>query len=269
MISESETRKIIDEQLRRVGWEADTETLRCSKGTRPQKGRNMAIAEWKTNSDVGNDGYVDYGLFVDTKMVATIEAKASYKDVSAVIDFQCKDYSRNISDEDKAYQLGDWNGYKVPFTFATNGRAYNQQLETKSGIWFLDLRRADNAPKALRGWLSPMGVIELLERNISLGNEKLRALPLDLLCDEDDLNLREYQIRAIQAVEREIINGRKNILIAMATGTGKTRTVLGMIYRFLSAKRSGPSLTEFIETPSKNLLQRRLTVPRESLELIL
>lgn len=237
MISESETRKIIDEQLRRVGWEADTETLRYSKGTRPQKGRNMAIAEWKTNSDVGNDGYVDYALFVDTKMVATIEAKASYNDVSAVIDFQCKDYSRNISDEDKAYQLGDWNGYKVPFTFATNGRPYNQQLETKSGIWFLDLRRADNAPKALRSWLSPMGIIELLERNISLGNEKLQALPLDLLCDEDGLNLREYQIMAIQAVEREIINGRKNILIAMATGTGKTRTLLGMIYRFLKTER--------------------------------
>ena len=218
MIIESETRKIIDEQLRRVGWEADTETLRYSKGTRPQKGHNMAIAEWKTNSDVGNEGYVDYALFVDTKMVATIEAKASYKDVSAVIDFQCKDYSRNISDEDKAYQLGDWNGYKVPFTFATNGRPYNQQLETKSGIWFLDLRSVANAPKALRGWLSPMGIIELLERNISLGNEKLQALPLDLLCDEDGLNLREYQIRAIQAVEREIINGRKNILIAMATG---------------------------------------------------
>ena len=37
--SEAETRYLIDEQLRKVGWEADTETLRYSKGTRPEKGR--------------------------------------------------------------------------------------------------------------------------------------------------------------------------------------------------------------------------------------
>lgn len=44
--SEAETRYIIDEQLRQVGWEADTENLRYSKGTRPTKEPNMAIAEW-------------------------------------------------------------------------------------------------------------------------------------------------------------------------------------------------------------------------------
>lgn len=120
MTNESDTRKMIDEQLRSVGWEANTENLRYFKGVRPQKGRNMAIAEWQTNS-----GFVDYALFIGTKMVATIEAKANYKDVSAVIDCQCKDYSRNIRGEDKSYQLGDWRGYKFPFTFATSGIAYN------------------------------------------------------------------------------------------------------------------------------------------------
>ena len=34
-----------------------------------------------------------------------------------------------------------------------------------------------------------------------------------------------------------MINGQKEILIAMATGTGKTRTILGMIYRFLKTDR--------------------------------
>ena len=68
--SEAETRYLIDEQLRKVGWEADTEQLRYSKGTRPEKGRNMAIAEWPTDSQVGNKGYADYALFVETKLVA-------------------------------------------------------------------------------------------------------------------------------------------------------------------------------------------------------
>ncbi len=232
MLNEDDTRKIIDEQLRKVGWEADSDNLRYSKGTRPKKGRNIAVAEWQTDS-----GFVDYALFVGMKMVATIEAKATHKDVSAVIDCQCKDYARNIRDEDKVYRLGDWHGFKVPFVFATNGRTYNRQLETKSGIWFLDLRRTENTPKALRGWLSPTGIVELLERDISAGNEKLQRLPLEFLRDEDGLNLRGYQIKAVQAVEKAVLDGQKNILIAMATGTGKTRTVLGMIYRFLKAER--------------------------------
>ena len=229
MINEADTRKIIDEQLRKVGWETDTDALRYSQGTRPQKGRNIAIAEYPTDT-----GFADYVLFVGMKPVAVIESKAHYKNVSAVIDCQCKEYSRTLRGVD---ECANWRGYKVPFTFATNGKPYCPQLETMSGIWFLDLRRADNTPKALRGWISPTGIVELLERDIFAGNDSLRKMPLDLLRDEDGLNLRGYQVEAIQAVEQAIIGGRKNILVAMATGTGKTRTVLGMIYRFLRAER--------------------------------
>ena len=57
--TEAETRYIIDQQLRQVGWEADTENLRFSNGTRPAKGRNLAIAEWPTDSTVGNHGRAD------------------------------------------------------------------------------------------------------------------------------------------------------------------------------------------------------------------
>lgn len=74
--TEAETRFLIDEQLRMVGWDADTENLRYSKGTRPTKGRNLAIAEYPTNSKVGNRGYADYALFVGEKLVGIIEAKA-------------------------------------------------------------------------------------------------------------------------------------------------------------------------------------------------
>jgi len=235
--SEAETRYLIDEQLRKVGWEADTQKLRYFKGTRPAKGRNMAISEWPTDSSVGNRGYVDYALFVGMQMVAAVEAKAIHKDIPSVIDYQCKDYSRNIRSADSAYQIGRWGGYKVPFTFATNGRPYLEQYDTKSGIWFLDLRQPDNAPKALRGWMSPEGIMELLDKDISARNQDLRGMSYDLLRDKDGLNLRAYQIRAIEAAEEAIINGQQNILLAMATGTGKTRTVLGMIYRFLKTGR--------------------------------
>ncbi len=149
--SEAETRYMIDEQLRQVGWEANTQEIRYAKGVRPVKGRNMAIAEWPTDSTVSKKGYADYALFVGTKLVGIIEAKAEHNDISSVIDYQGKDYPRNIRKEDAKYQIGIWGEFKVPFTFATNGRPYLEQFKTKSGIWFLDLREPSNAPTALHG----------------------------------------------------------------------------------------------------------------------
>lgn len=235
--SEAETRYMIDEQLRQVGWEADTEAIRYSKGTRPSKGRNIAIAEWPTDSAISKKGYADYALFVGLKMIGIIEAKAEHRDIPSVIDFQGKDYPRNIRTEDAQYQIGTWGEYKVPFTFATNGRLYLEQYKTKSGIWFLDLRKSSNVPQALRGWMSPDGMMELLGRNIPASNQALKEMPFDLLRDKDGLNLRDYQIRAVETAESAIIEGQRTALLAMATGTGKTRTVLGMVYRFLKTGR--------------------------------
>lgn len=235
--SEAETRYMIDTQLRKVGWEADTENLRYGKGIRPQKGKNLAIAEWPTLSAAGNKGRADYALFAGEKLVAVIEAKAEHKDIPSVIDYQCKEYAQNIRPEDEKYVITTWGKYKAPFVFATNGRSYLAQLETKSGIWFLDLRESANMPKALRGWISPDGMLKLLESDIEKADKALQTLPYDFLRDKDGLNLRQYQLNAIQAAENAVINGQKNILLAMATGTGKTRTVLGMIYRFLKTGR--------------------------------
>lgn len=235
--SEAETRYMIDTQLRKVGWEADTENLRYCKGIRPQKGKNLAIAEWPTLSSAGNKGRADYALFAGEKLVAVIEAKAEHKDIPSVIDYQCKEYAQNIRPEDEKYVITTWGKYKAPLVFATNGRPYLAQLETKSGIWFLDLRESANMPKALRGWISPDGMLKLLESDIEKADKALQTLPYDFLRDKDGLNLRQYQLNAIQAAENAVINGQKSILLAMATGTGKTRTVLGMIYRFLKTGR--------------------------------
>jgi len=238
-LSEAQTRYIIDEQLRKVGWEADTVHLRYSKGTRPQKGRNLAIAEWPTRNPNGKSGSADYALFVGLQMVGIIEAKRKYTDIPSVIDNQCKEYAQSVSEEHAAYQVGNWSQYKVPFVFATNGRKYLKQLETKSGIWFLDVRKQSNISKALQGWMSPDGIMELLSKNTDEADQALSATPYDLLRDPDGLNLREYQIEAIEAAEKALLNGQDKVLLSMATGTGKTRTILGMLYRFLKSGRFG------------------------------
>lgn len=236
-VSEAETRYLIDTQLRKVGWEADTRRLRYSRGVRPQAGRNLAIAEWPTDSSVGDRGFADYALFAGTRLVGIIEAKAGHKDIPAMLDHQCKDYARHIREEHQAYVIGEWRDFRVPFLFAANGRPYIRQYEEKSGIWFQDVRQATNAPQALHGWMSPAGLEELLERDIARSDQRLESMSTAFLTDKSGLNLREYQLRAIAAAEQAVREGAQNILLAMATGTGKTRTVLGMMYRFLKSGR--------------------------------
>lgn len=238
-LTEAETRELIDEQLRSVGWECDTKTLNQKlHGTMPQKGHNMAIAEWKTDSKIYNNGYADYALFIGEKLVGIIEAKAEHKDVSCVIDGQCKEYASLIKETDSKYMQGNWGKYKVPFAFATNGRPYLKQLETKSGIWFIDFTKPTEAPKALKGWINPIGIQDLLERDLEACKKEYKNLnDDDFLRNKDGLSLRDYQIEAIHAVDKALEDGQKNILLAMATGTGKTRTFLALIYRFLKTGR--------------------------------
>ena len=81
-LSEKETRFLIDQQLRDAGWAADTPVLNYANGTRPQIGKNLAIAEWPTDTDeTGKTGFADYVLFVDLQPVGVVEAKKMNTDV--------------------------------------------------------------------------------------------------------------------------------------------------------------------------------------------
>ena len=235
--TEAQTRCLIDEQLQKAGWEADTNNLRHSKGTRPVKGRNIVIAEWPTNSEFYKNGYVDYAFFIGEKLVAVMDAKKASEDVASTIDVQVKDYATHIKSEDLKYTVGTWGAYQVPFLFASNGRAYIEQLRTKSGIWFLDARNPANQPYPIRNWFSPSDLLEKLDQNIEEANEALVTADDSFMTDPTGLNLRDYQIKAINKATEAVVNGNSTALLAMATGTGKTRTVLGLIYKMLESKR--------------------------------
>ena len=221
-LSEAETRQLIDKQLNIAGWMADTQNFRYSKGTRPEKGINIAIAEWPTSS-----GPADYALFVGMDLVGVIEAKKKEKDVVSGL-IQVKRYARDLErKEGEEFVGGPWNEYKAPFLFATNGRPYLKQLEQKSGIWFLDGRDSANHPRPLQAWYTPQGLLGLLQQDASAAKDKLQKEPFDYL------ELRDYQVKAIQKVENSLSEGKRAMLLAMATGTGKTRTAIGLIYRLV------------------------------------
>ncbi|MCR9940974.1 type I restriction-modification system endonuclease [Vibrio owensii] len=258
-LSESETRYLIDRQLCKAGWDADSENLKFSKGTRPQVGRNMAIAEWPTGKDeTGKPGYADYVLFVGLKPIGVIEAKKANKDVAAKLSeayrySQCFDHdflrselqdaandpqSLDLIAESLPAYVPTWSDsssstpYKIPFCYSANGRDYRAAVKTKSGIWCRDVRHATNMAKALPEWHRPEELIAKLESDNQLNNRWFNDN-----ADMSDLGLRYYQEEAVQAVEKAIVSGQQDILLAMATGTGKTRTAIALMYRLIQSQR--------------------------------
>ncbi|WP_111709135.1 type I restriction-modification system endonuclease [Lutibacter citreus] len=232
--SEAETREIIDEKLRLAGWECDTTELNYkSKKTLPEKGRNIAIAEWPCQKK-----WADYALFVGTELYGVVEAKKYASDISTDLR-QSKIYAELVTPNDNYKILNKWRTYNVPFLFSTNGRPYLEQLKTKSGIWFLDVRKELNRADALRGWFSPQGLVDLYERDVENANKRLLESDYDYLKSDRGLSLRYYQIDAIKAVENKLTTQPydKRSLLVMATGTGKTRTVIGLAYRFIRSNR--------------------------------
>lgn len=236
-LSEAETRILIDSQLREAGWQVDSDMLTFSKGARPEKGMNKAIAEWPTNS-----GPADYVLFVGLIPVAAVEAKKKNRNVSAVIP-QAERYARDFKvrpEYEMAWQAegrtiawphGESEHYHLPFVYSCNGRPYIKQFADVSGIWFRDVRAHSNLRQAKPEFHSPEGLLDKLTRSKQEAEEKLKHEPFGYL------KLRDYQIKAVQAVEKALEEGAPNALLAMATGTGKTRTILGLMYRFLKAER--------------------------------
>lgn len=237
ILSEELTRVIIDSQLQEAGWEADTETLRYSKGVRPEPNRNMAIAEWPMN----NRYEADYVLFCGLTPIAVVEAKKQNENVSGKVE-QAERYAQNFDMLEEfvpAWTLEgrqtpwqyDNDRYLIPFTYSSNGRSYFKQNLEKSGTWFRDVRAASNLKRALPSFHSPEGLLDILKRDQQQAEKRLKEEGMDYL------KLRYYQQNAICAIEKAIENNQTNILVAMATGTGKTRTILGLAYRLLKSER--------------------------------
>lgn len=230
-LDEDDTRLLIDVQLSDMGWEADSRQLHHARGTRPEKGRNLAIAEWPAEG-----GRADYALFAGETCVGIIEAKREAADVPGVL-AQAERYATTLLlDPENIAEGGPWQHgldapYRVPFIFATNGRQFIQQWKTKSGIWHCDLRRASNHPSAMRQWFTPRDLLAKLQIDPDAAARGMAENTFGKGA------LRPYQEDAIDAIEDAIGAGKRDILISMATGTGKTRVGIALMYRLLKHQR--------------------------------
>ncbi|WP_347284177.1 type I restriction-modification system endonuclease [Lactobacillus taiwanensis] len=230
-LTEAETRQLIDRQLQQAGWEADSENLNNWKyKTAPQKDHNMAIAEWV----LPNGQRADYALFKGLEFYGIVEAKKWDQDIAGQM-AQPKEYSREVPfRSDYLLVDNDMGEYKVPFIYTANGRPYLKQYKEKSGIWFWDARNPKESAYALEEFHHPEDLaLKLTSQNPELADQ-------DLVDDQDFPKFadRDYQVEAIKSIEEAIKDGKKRILLAMATGTGKTRTAIALMYRLLKHKRA-------------------------------
>jgi type I restriction enzyme R subunit len=95
-------------------------------------------------------------------------------------------------------------------------------------IWFHDVRHPLNRSRRVARFHTPAALRELLACDDQAAFAKLDGLPYHSL-------LRPYQIEAHEAVENAIRHHRRKMLVAMATGTGKTLTTVSQVHRLMKA----------------------------------
>ena len=105
----------------------------------------------------------------------------------------------------------------VPFVFLSNGEE----------VWFLD-RDADAHARAIATIYSQ----EDLERRLAVREfrRELSKVPIDPTIID-----RDYQVACVEALSTEVSQGRRKLLVEMATGAGKTRTAAAFIKRLFEA----------------------------------
>lgn len=199
---ERQARDIIDKRLNEVGW-----TIIRRGDIIPDVGF-YAVEEVETDS-----GPMDYALYINGILVGDVEAKPEKTGVPGVLD-QDERYS-------KSYKGNfDFKGYHIPFLYASNGHI----------IWFKDVRSKYNLPREIVKFHTPYALEEFLSRNIEDSFNWLKVNPIDIS------GIRPYQKEAIESIEAAILARKTKMILAMATGTGKTFTAAELIYRLLKSQ---------------------------------
>jgi type I restriction enzyme R subunit len=179
----------------------------------PFRGRNAkdyardAVEEFDTDN-----GPADYALCGDGELLGVVEAKKLSLGPQGVL-VQAERYARGIVAEPR-YQ----GEFGVPFLYSTNGEE----------IWFHDVRLALNRSRRISNFHTPDALAEMSTRDLDEEITRLASIPWNQI-------LRDYQVEANTAIEQAVRERKRKMLVTMATGTGKTLTLVNEIYRLMKS----------------------------------
>lgn len=168
----------------------------------------------------------DYLLrYTDSFPIAVVEAKEEGLPAETGLE-QAKAYAKDLS---------------IPFAFATNG---HQIIEFD--FFTISSRNIDKFPTPDELWHrwrinaglhSPGVALNRAVYSLDDATERRNNPLLHPYCPEaiTGKNLRYFQEAAIIQVIRRVMKGQKRILLAMATGTGKTFTAMQLVWKLIKS----------------------------------
>jgi type I restriction enzyme, R subunit len=205
--SEFVTRKeLIDRKLSAAGWRV----VEFDSGKPLSKFDKCAIEEYPTEN-----GPADYVLCVGGQILGIVEGKKLTVGTQEVLR-QAERYSKGI-----IASLFNFRGFRVPFLYSTNGKQ----------IHYLDARHELNLSREIAAFHTPAALTEFISRDFERAMNTLRRIPND----HPRILARPYQREANTEIEKAIEKRKWHMLVAMATGTGKTFMTVNEIYRLMKS----------------------------------
>src|SRR6266511_655935 len=195
----------IDPRLKAAGWQI----MPFIRGKPDREyGNGAAITEFETDA-----GPADYALWDHNEALGVVEAKKVALGPQGVLT-QAERYSRAFT----ANPIDYGGGLRVPFLYSTNGEV----------TWFHDIRDPLNRSRQVVGFHTPSALREMLDRDSAGELNALAGLSANAY-------LRPYQLDANEGIEQAIRDRKRKMLVAMATGTGKTVTMVNEVYRLMKS----------------------------------
>lgn len=162
----------------------------------------------------GKAKYADYVLYYNRATpIAIVEAKDASHAVAHGLQ-QAKEYAQMMD---------------VPFAFSSNGMGYQEYDFLTGKERYFSMDQFPTKEELYARFISESN------GGAGLSDNQMKVIDQPFCTGQDIFPPRYYQRNAVNRTVNSVAQGKKRLLLVMATGTGKTYTAFQIVYRLLKA----------------------------------
>lgn len=162
----------------------------------------------------GKSKYADYVLYYNRATpIAIVEAKDASHAVAHGLQ-QAKEYAQMMD---------------VPFAFSSNGMGYQEYDFLTGKERYFSMDQFPTKEDLYARFISESN------GGAGLSDNQMKVIDQPFCTGQDIFPPRYYQRNAVNRTVNSVAQGKKRLLLVMATGTGKTYTAFQIVYRLLKA----------------------------------
>lgn len=162
----------------------------------------------------GKEKYADYVLYYNRATpIAIVEAKDASHAVAHGLQ-QAKEYAQMMD---------------VPFAFSSNGMGYQEYDFLTGKERYFSMDQFPTKEDLYARFISESN------GGAGLSDNQMKVIDQPFCTGQDIFPPRYYQRNAVNRTVNSVAQGKKRLLLVMATGTGKTYTAFQIVYRLLKA----------------------------------